>query len=158
MGARYGASALLALGAAPALAQETVPADPPVTFDLERARQGADRDPVLERKCEDEADAAQITGEIVVCRNLGRDSDDAFDKAEWERRYAERTQGPVAPDVDGTGIKLPTEGSIISVTVTVKGKNAKPPPVMIDVGALPEAPVESDADRVGQGLFPLEPE
>jgi hypothetical protein len=141
---------------APAVAQQAKPQAPAgqVVFDLEQARQEAGRDPLLKRRCEDEADAAQIAGEIVVCRSLGEASDGSFDKGEWERRYAERTRGIDNPNVDGTGLKLPTEGSVATVTVTIKPGKAKPPPLIIDVEALPEAPPGSDADRVGQGLRP----
>jgi len=73
-----------------------------------------------DEECERQADAARITGEIVVCRSLGEESDGYYDPQRVEEQYAKRTVGPIAPDVDSSGIQLPTEGSLITVTVTVK--------------------------------------
>ena len=103
-------------------------------------------------QCDD--DAARIAGEIVVCRALGEESDGAFDKRDFDRRYGAATQGDKNPNVDGSGIKLPTEGSIATITVTMKVGDPPPGPLMIDVEALPEAPPGSDADRAARGLPP----
>lgn len=143
----------------PALAQQSVeagqaePTSPPkgqVVFDLEQAKKDSARDPVLDRKCKEEIDAGRIANEIVVCRDLGDATDGVFDKGDWERGYAERTQGPKAPNVDGSGLQRPTEGSVVTVTVTVKTGFPPPPPPLIDVTALPEALSEEEARQIGR--------
>lgn len=111
-----------------------------------------EEDVIAMRECEDQADAARIAGEIVVCRNKTDVTDGAWNAAEFERQYAERTQGPKAPNVDGSGLILPTEGSIIAVTVTMKLGDPPEGPLIVDIEALPEAPPDSDADRIARGL------
>ncbi|MEM6493607.1 MAG: hypothetical protein AAF650_04435 [Pseudomonadota bacterium] len=102
------------------------------------------------QECVDEADAGQISGEIIVCRRIGRDGDNALSssRAEAQRRYAEETafkDAPRTPNVSG----LPDNGRGISVGKT------PPPALIIDVEALPDAPAGSDADRIARGLPPL---
>ena len=112
-------------------------------------------DAALARQCEEERDAAVISGEIVVCRKLGDDAEvSGVDSEAAKRRYAERTQGPSTPDVEGAGgsILYRTEGSVFMVTVKTKTGDPPPPALIIDVEALPEAPEGADADRVGKGL------
>lgn len=109
-------------------------------------------DALLDEDCEDEADAGKISGEIVVCRQLGEASDGSWNKEEWQRDYARRTQGGSTPDVAG--------GGIFRGPATVSGMCVIPPcppeaAIMIDVEALPEAPAGSDADRIARGLPPL---
>ena len=109
-------------------------------------------DQLLEEDCEEEADAARIANEIVVCRQLGEASDGSWNKEEWERDYARRTQGGSTPDVAGEGI--------FRGPATIGGMCLIPPcppeaAIMIDVEALPEAPPGSDADRIARGLPPL---
>lgn len=111
-----------------------------------------DSDELLEQDCEDEADAAKIAGEIIVCRQLGEATDGSWDREEWQRRYAERTQGEQPVDVAGEGI--------FRGPATVGGLCLIPPcppeaAIMIDVEALPEAPAGTDADRIARGLPPL---
>ena len=113
-------------------------------------------DPISVEQCEDEADAARIAGEIVVCRAIGEVSDGAYDHDDFIRRYGAATQGAKTPNVDGSGIRLPSEGSVIAITVTVPFGSPGEAPLMIDVEALPEAPPGSDADRIARGLPPLE--
>ena len=109
--------------------------------------------------CLAEQDSARLRGEIIVCRR--RTEDDAeysgFDKEKWERDYARRTQGVKTPNVAGAGgtIIMPSEGSLITVTVTQKFGEPPEKALIIDVGALPEAPAGSDADRIARGLAPL---
>jgi hypothetical protein len=109
--------------------------------------------------CLAEQDAARLRGEIIVCRRRAEDGADysGFDKEEWERDYARRTQGVKTPNVAGAGgtIIMPGEGSLISVTVTQKFGGPPEKALIIDVGALPEAPAGSDADRIARGLAPL---
>ena len=131
------------------------PADGRLVIDILAPSSEQERDPVSVQQCRDEADAARIAGEIVVCRSLGESSDGAWNQQDFERGYAARTQGIKTPNVDGSGLQLPTEGSVITVTVTVKPRAAPPPPLMIDIEALPEAPPGSDADRAARGLDPV---
>ena len=111
-----------------------------------------DVDQVLEERCEREAEVGRVQGEIVVCRDLGEATDGSFDKEEWERDYARRTQGGSTPDVAG--------GGIFQGPATFGGMCLIPPcppeaALMIDVEALPQAPEGSDADRIARGLPPL---
>jgi hypothetical protein len=101
------------------------------------------------QECEDRADAGAISGEIVVCRQIGEDPANLFSNPEEaRRRYAEATankNSPPPPNVFGIG----NHGNSI-------GFGSVPPPaLMIDVGALPQAPAGSDADRIARGLPPL---
>ena len=109
-------------------------------------------DQLLEEDCEEEADAGRIAGEIVVCRQLGEASDGVWNKEEFERGYAQRTQGRQPVDVAG--------GGIFRGEATVSGLCVIPPcppeaAIFIDVEALPQAPEGSDADRISRGLPPL---
>ena len=101
------------------------------------------------QECRDDADAGQISGEIVVCREVGNDgSNNTGNREQTQKRYAQETMlkgAPRAPEAFG----IPDNGKGIGF-----GK-APPPALMIDVGALPKAPPGSDADRIAQGLAPL---
>lgn len=101
------------------------------------------------QECEERADAGAISGEIVVCRQVGEDPDNVFSSTEEARkRYAEATankNAPPPPDVFG----IPDNGKGISIG------GVPPPALMIDVSALPKAPAGSDADRIARGLPPL---
>ena len=106
-------------------------------------REESDR--LLEEDCEEEADAARIAGEIIVCRQLGEASDGSWNKEAWERDYARRTQGGSTPDTFG----IANHGNAI-------GFGSVPPPALIiDIEALPDAPEGTDADRIARGLPPL---
>lgn len=109
-------------------------------------------DELLAQDCEEEADAARIAGEIIVCRQLGEASDGSWNKEDWERRYAERTKGGNQADVAGGGIFRgePTVGGLCVIPPC-----PDEPALMIDVEALPDAPPGSDADRIARGLPPL---
>jgi hypothetical protein len=101
------------------------------------------------QECADRADAGTISGEIVVCREVGVDNSALTgDRAASQKRYAEETAfkgAPAAPDLFG----IPDNGKGI-------GFGGVPPPaVFIDVEALPKAPAGSDADRIARGLPPL---
>lgn len=109
-------------------------------------------DQLLAEDCEEEADAARIANEIVVCRQLGEGTDGSWNKEEFEQGYAQRTQGEQPVDVAG--------GGIFRGPATVSGLCVIPPcppeaALIIDVEALPEAPEGSDADRIARGLPPL---
>ena len=102
-------------------------------------------DKLLEEDCEEEADAARIANEIIVCRQLGEATDGSWNKEEWQKRYAEKTKGRSTPNTFG----IANHGNAI-------GFGSVPPPaVLIDVEALPQAPEGSDADRIARGLPPL---
>jgi hypothetical protein len=103
------------------------------------------------QQCVDQADAGTISGEIVVCRQLGDDGANSLSgsRAAAQKRYAEETAlkgAPRAPEAFG----IPDNGKGI-------GFGGVPPPALfIDVEALPKAPAGSDADRIARGLPPLE--
>jgi hypothetical protein len=105
------------------------------------------------KECVDRADAGAISGEIVVCREVGDDGSNALSssRAEAQKRYAQETAfkgAPPPPNVFG----IPDNGKGI-------GFGGVPPPaVFIDVEALPTAPAGSDADRIARGLPPLNEE
>lgn len=107
-------------------------------------------DQLLEEDCEEEADAGRIAGEIVVCRRLGEASDGSWNREDWERRYAQRTQGGRTPDTFG----IANHGNAIGGLCVIP---PCPPEaaIMIDVEALPQAPEGTDADRIARGLPPL---
>lgn len=101
-------------------------------------------------ECEDRADAGTISGEIVVCRQIGDDGSNSLSgsRTAAQKRYAEETafaDVPRAPEAFG----IPNHGNSI-------GFGSVPPPaLLIDVTALPKAPPGSDADRIARGLPPL---
>lgn len=147
--------------AVPVAAQDdtpaTPPADPPATLDVPpRPRINlmvtvprAEVNQAQAKECVDRADAGTISGEIVVCREVGVDNSALTgDRAASQKRYAEETAfkgAPPPPDMFG----IPDNGKGI-------GFGGVPPPaVFIDVEALPKAPAGSDADRIARGLPPL---
>ena len=125
-----------------------------VVIDLLEDAAPAELDEFAEEQCQRDADAGVIAGEIVVCRERTEPTDGLWDKEDFERRYAEASQGPQPADVDRTGLP---NGMV--PLVTIKGCFIGPcpgePAIMIDVAALPKAPGGSDADRIARGLPPL---
>lgn len=133
---------------------------PPQRIDLledwerERARTEA-----LLKECEERRDAVAATGEIVVC---GRRSDNGAaylgaSSAALLQSYAERTMNAGTlppPDVAGPGIFRgePSFSGGCFLPPCPAG-----PRLIIDVEAIPPPPAGSDAERVAQGLAPLEP-
>jgi len=102
------------------------------------------------KQCEDEAEAGEISGEIIVCRQLGESGENYFSgsASEARKRYARETAfkgSPATPNVSG----LSDNGKGIGIG------GVPPPALIIDVGALPDAPAGSDADRIARGLPPL---
>lgn len=106
-------------------------------------------------ECTEEQEAAIISGEIIVCRRKVDQSQYRYsDDDEAEDRYAKETMNvndPRTPDVAGPGI--------FRGPATVSGlcfipPCPKPPALIIDLEAIPEAPPGSDADRVARGLAP----
>lgn len=121
-------------------------------LDLMITKPRSQSDQLLIEDCEEEADAARIANEIVVCRQLGEDTDGSWNKEEFERSYAERTQGEKPVDVAGGGIfRGPATVGGLCVIPPCPGEAA----LIIDIEALPEAPEGSDADRIARGLPPL---
>lgn len=121
-------------------------------LDLMITKPRSESDQLLEQDCEEEADAARIANEIVVCRQLGEGTDGSWDKGEFERGYAQRTQGEQPVDVAGGGIfRGPATVGGLCVIPPCPGEAA----LIIDIEALPEAPEGSDADRIARGLPPL---
>lgn len=101
--------------------------------------------------CEEDQDAATITGEIIVCRRRSEEENRLYDKEGAERRHAQRTQGPQPVDVAGGGIFRgePTVSGLCFIPPCPKD-----PVYMVDFDELPETPPGSDADRIGRGLAP----
>lgn len=109
------------------------------------------------KQCEDEIDAATVTGEIIVCRQIGENPDYYYsgNSEEAERRYAEETafEGDLRPpDVAGAGI---FRGPATIGGLCIFAPCPLDPALIIDVEALPEAPDGSDADRIARGLPPI---
>ncbi|MEM6584954.1 MAG: hypothetical protein AAF692_04305, partial [Pseudomonadota bacterium] len=83
--------------------------DPPAEIDILASPADPDRPtPAQVLECEEEAEAGEISGEIVVCRQIVDNSDRLSGSyAQWLKDYAERSANlgaPPAPDVDGTGL------------------------------------------------------
>ncbi len=162
---------VIALGLAPGLAAQTTdsPAPPPAAqpapaptpapapdlavepqprVNLMVTVPRADANKAQAQQCRNDADAGTISGEIVVCAETGKDANALTGtRAETQKRYAQETAfkgAPPPPNVFG----IPDNGKGIGI-----GK-APPPPLFIDVGALPKAPAGSDADRIARGLQP----
>jgi hypothetical protein len=110
------------------------------------------------KECEDQRERGVVAGEIVVCRELEADTSQLYSgsREAWLKDYAERTQNVgtlPTPDVAGPGI--------FRGPATVSGlcfipPCPKDPALIIDVEAIPPPPEGSDAERVAQGLVPLE--
>jgi hypothetical protein len=99
-----------------------------------------------------------VSGEIVVCRELPADTSQLYSgsREAWLKDYAARTQNAGTlppPDVAGPGI--------FRGPATVSGLCFIPPcpkdaALIVDVEAIPPPPEGSDAERVAQGLKPVE--
>lgn len=128
-----------------------VPDGGKLVLDIKAAREAARRQRI--ERCTREEDAARVAGEIVVCRRLSEGSGYGFNKRDWERRYAQATQGVKPVNVDGSGLRAPDGSPMQPLVGTGFGKSPEQP-LIIDVEALPEAPPGSDADRIARGLPP----
>lgn len=110
------------------------------------------------KECEDQREAGVVAGEIVVCRELAVPTDQLYSgsREAWLKAYAERTQGAntiPAPDVAGAGI---FRGPPTISGLCVIPPCPKPPALMIDVEGIETPPAGSDAERVAQGLPPVD--
>lgn len=151
--------ALAPVGAAPLAAQDdssttgtaatvAAPAPPPRINLMVTVPRGEVNQAELQ-ECREDAEAGTVSGEIVICREIGRDGTGLTGtRAESQKRYAQETMlkgAPRAPEAFG----IADNGKGISL-------GGVPPPIlMIDVEGLPKAPAGSDADRIARGLAPL---
>lgn len=108
------------------------------------------------QQCRDNADAGTISGEIVVCREVGSDGDAATGtREETRKRYAQETMLKGAPRAPDFIADCKDQGNPFGCI----GMGKVPPPAyMVDFSALPTAPAGSDADRIARGLPPLDKE
>jgi hypothetical protein len=107
------------------------------------------------RECVDQADASTISGEIVVCRDIGDDGSNALSESRKaaQKRYAQETAYQNAPRAPIFNPGCKDQGNPPGC---ISGFGKVPPPaLLIDVEALPQAPAGSDADRIARGLPPL---
>ena len=128
------------------------PAPPPGGINLSVTVPRNESDRAVEERCESEADAGKVAGEIVVCRRLGEASDGSWDSEKWKKEYAERTALKGAPRSPDFILDCKDQGMPFGCVGLGK---APPPALLIDVTALPKAPPGSDADRIARGLPPL---
>lgn len=150
--------ALLAFAAmmgmpSPASAQDGAQGSPPERIDLTVP---SPRMSPTEEACNRQREAAIVSGEIVVCGGDTGPDQRITSRREAQDRYAARTafrDDPATPNVDGPGI---FRGPATVSGICVKGvfNCPKPPALMVDVRALPQAPPGSDADRIARGLAP----
>lgn len=112
------------------------------------------------KECEDQREAGIVAGEIVVCREGNADTSQLYSgtREAWLKAYAQRTQNAGTlppPDVAGEGI---FRGPATVSGLCVIGPCPDEPAMIVDVEAIPPPPDGSDAQRVAQGLTPLEPD
>lgn len=169
---KFGLLALAGAGclilAPPALAQERIPIDIGQSEEEGTAQEtrvvnilaappARDEPTAAQAKeCDEEREASEISGEIVVCRKLPVDNSDRFagSYADWLKDYAERSMNHnaiPAPDVDNTGLP-PGMVPMITIVGCFIPPCPKPPALLIDVEALPAPPIGSDAYWKAQGL------
>lgn len=110
------------------------------------------------KECADQTERGVVSGEIVVCRELPADTSQLYSgsREAWEKDYAARTmnEGTLPPpDVAGPGIFRgpPTISGLCFIPPCPKD-----PALIVDVEAIPPPPEGSDAERVAQGLAPVE--
>lgn len=142
---------MLAGIATPGAAQEAQTGSPPERIDLTVATPQMRS---TEEECERQRDAAIVSGEIVVCGATGETSPRYSSNEEAEDRYAAATMGPMPVDVESRGL-VPMIGAGVIIRGCFIPPCPKPPALIVDVAALPEAPPGSDADRIARGLAPL---
>jgi len=134
-------------------------AEPPQQIDILAAPQTSEAADAVELKqCAEDTERGVVSGEIVVCRELPADTSQLYSgsREAWLKDYAARTQnaGTIPPpDVAGPGI--------FRGPATISGLCFIPPcpkdaALIVDVEAIPLPPAGSDAERVAQGLAPVE--
>ncbi|NQX93801.1 MAG: hypothetical protein HRT64_02550 [Erythrobacter sp.] len=111
--------------------------------------------PAQELACDEAVDASEISGQIVVCGNRVDNTNRLSGSyADWLRDYAERSANlgaPPPPNVDGSGLP-PGMAPIATIKGCFLPPCPKPSAVLIDVEALPPAPMGSDAYWRARGL------
>ncbi|MDY7097906.1 MAG: hypothetical protein SXU28_07190 [Pseudomonadota bacterium] len=123
---------------------------------LSRAAETAPPDELDIRECDKETEAAELSGEIIVCRQRGERPADYFSgsREDWLKKYAYESRNynaPPTPDVAGAGI-FRGEPSISGLCFIPPCPEE--PALLIDVTKLPPPPKESDAERIARGLPP----
>lgn len=133
--------------------------EPPQQIDILAPPQTSEAADAVELKqCAEDTERGVVSGEIVVCRELPADTSQLYSgsRESWLKDYAERTQNAGTlppPDVAGPGI--------FRGPATISGLCFIPPcpkdaALIVDVEAIPPPPEGSDAERVAQGLAPVE--
>lgn len=133
--------------------------EPPQQIDILAPPQTSEAADAVELKqCAEDTERGVVSGEIVVCRELPADTSQLYSgsREAWLKDYAERTQNAGTlppPDVAGPGI--------FRGPATISGLCFIPPcpkdaALIVDVEAIPPPPEGSDAERVAQGLAPVE--
>ena len=133
--------------------------EPPQQIDILAPPQVSEAADAVELKqCAEDTERGVVSGEIVVCRQLPADTSQLYSgsREAWLKDYAERTQnaGTIPPpDVAGPGI--------FRGPASISGLCFIPPcpkdaALIVDVEAIPPPPEGSDAERVAQGLAPVE--
>lgn len=153
MSRRWIAVALALFLAPPALAQDGQTGEPPERIDLTITNRRPP-DARQEEECRRQREAAIVTGEIVVCGSTGGEDQRIASREDAQDRYAAATMGGGTPDVAGPGI-FRGPATIGGLCIPGIFNCPKPPALIIDVTALPQAPPGSDADRISRGLEPL---
>ena len=134
-------------------------AEPPQQIDILAPPTTSEAADAVELKdCADQTERGVVAGEIVVCRELPADTSQLYSgsREAWLKDYAARTQNAGTlppPDVAGPGI--------FRGPATLSGLCFIPPcpkdaALIVDVEAIPPPPEGSDAERVAQGLKPVE--
>ncbi len=126
-------------------------AEPQFNLSATIAREKPDQ--VRLQKCSAETDAGTISGEIVVCREVGtEDTELSRNREETQKRYALETMLKGAPRAPDFIIDCHEQGNPFGCVAF-----GKVPPLarVVDFDALPMAPAGSDADRIARGLPPI---
>jgi hypothetical protein len=134
-------------------------AEPPQQIDILVPPQASEAANAAELKqCADDTERGVVSGEIVVCRKLPADTSQLHSgsREAWMKDYAERTMNAGTlppPDVAGEGIFRgpPTISGLCFI-----GPCPKDAALIVDVEAIPPPPEGSDAERVAQGIAPVE--
>lgn len=133
--------------------------EPPQQIDILAPPQTSEAADAVELKqCAEDTERGVVSGEIVVCRELPADTSQLYSgsRESWLKDYAERTQNAGTlppPDVAGPGIFRgpPTVSGLCFIPPCPKDAA-----LIVDVEAIPPPPEGSDAERVAQGLAPVE--
>ena len=134
-------------------------AEPPQSIDILAPPPASEAaNAAIVRECEERREAGVVAGEIVVCRELAMPTDQLYSgsREAWLKAYGDRTQEANTvppPDVAGPGI---FRGPATFSGMCFIPPCPKDPALIVDVEAIPPPPAGSDAERVAQGLVPVE--